>query len=101
MKGLPVDALRKIVPYKIGDPKYLTIKRSEALKRIRNKHKISRFGPKITRHLKPRKKYVIEYCIVREGVPFGLKSIGNIITEEKEELLSLIYEEVEEDNLKF
>ena len=97
MKGLPVDALRKIVPYKIGDPKYLTIKHSEALKRIRNKHKISRFGPKITRHLKPRKKNVIEYCIVREGVPFGLKSIGNIITEEKEELLSLIYEEVEED----
>ena len=38
MKGLPVDALRKIVPYKIGDPKYLTIKRSEALKRIQNKY---------------------------------------------------------------
>ena len=98
MKGLLVDALRKIVPYKIGDPKYLSIKHSEALKRIRNKHKISRFGPKITRHLKPRKN-VIEYCIVREGVPFGLKSIGNIIIEEKEELLSLIYEEVEEDKL--
>ena len=32
-------------------------------------------------------------------MPFGLKSIGNIIAEEKEELLSLIYEEVEEDNL--
>ena len=48
-----------------------------------------------------KKIYVIEYCIVREGVPFGLKSIGNIITEEKEELLSLIYEEVEEDNLNF
>ena len=40
-------------------------------------------------------------CIMREGVPFSLTSIGNIITEEKEELLSLIYEEVEEDNLKF
>ena len=38
---------------------------------------------------------------MREGVPFGLKSIGNIITEEKEELLSLIYEEVEENNLNF
>ena len=32
-------------------------------------------------------------------MPFGLKSIGNIITEEKEKLLSLIYEEVEEDKL--
>ena len=38
---------------------------------------------------------------MREGVPFSLKSMGNIITEEKEELLSLIYEEVEEDTLYF
>ena len=30
-------------------------------------------------------------------MPFSLKSIGNIITEEKEELLSLLYEEVEDD----
>jgi len=57
MKDLPVDALRKIVSYKIGDPKYLKIKHSEALKRIQNKYKISRLGPKITRHLKSRKKY--------------------------------------------
>jgi len=57
MKDLPVDALRKIVSYKIGDPKYLKIKHSEALKRIQNKYTISRLGPKITRHLKPRKKY--------------------------------------------
>ena len=34
---------------------------------------------------------------MREGVPFSLKSIEDIITEEKEELLSLIYEEVEND----
>ena len=34
---------------------------------------------------------------MREEVPFSLKSIGNIITEEKEELLSLLYEEVEYD----
>ena len=33
---------------------------------------------------------------MREGVPFSLKSIEDIITEEKEELLSLIYE-VEDD----
>ena len=34
---------------------------------------------------------------MREGVPFSLKSVEDIITEEKEELLSLIYEEVEDD----
>ena len=34
---------------------------------------------------------------MREGVPFSLKSIKDIITEEEEELLSSIYDEVEED----
>ena len=34
---------------------------------------------------------------MREGVPFSLKSIEDIITEEQEELLSLIYDEVEDD----
>ena len=85
VKDLPVDVLSKIASYKIGDPKYLKIKfcHIEALKRI---------------HLKSRKKiYKIEYCIMREGVPFSLKSIEDIITEEKEELLSLLYEEVEDD----
>ena len=34
---------------------------------------------------------------MEEGVPFSLKSIESIITKEKEELLSLIFEEVEDD----
>ena len=34
---------------------------------------------------------------MRDGVPFSLKSTKDIITEEQEELLSLIYEEVEND----
>ena len=99
VKDLPVDVLSKISSFKIGDPKYLKIKYNhiEALKRIQNKYKTSRLGPKITRHLKSRKKYIIEYCIMREGVPFSLKSTKDIITEEQEELLSLIYEEVEDD----
>ena len=57
VKDLPVDVLSKIVSYKIGDPKYLKFKYNHiaALKRIQNKYKISRLGPKITRHLKSRK----------------------------------------------
>ena len=52
----------------------------------------------MARHLKSSKKiYKIEYCIMREGVSFSLKSIEDIITEEQEELLSLMYEEVEDD----
>ena len=59
VKDLPVDVSRKIASYKIGDPKYLKIKYNhiEALKRIQNKYKISRHGPKITRPLKSRKRY--------------------------------------------
>ena len=59
MKDLPVDVSSKIASYKIGDPKYLKIKYNhiEALKRIQNKYKISRHGPKITRHLKSRKRF--------------------------------------------
>ena len=69
MKDLPVDVLSKIDSEKIGDPKYLKVKYSEALKRIQHK-----------------KIYIIEYCVMRGGVPFSLKSIEDIITEEKEEL---------------
>ena len=59
-KDLPVDVLSKIVSYKIGDPKYLKITccHIEALKRIQNKYKLSRLGPKIAKHLKSRNKYI-------------------------------------------
>ena len=36
VKDLPVDALSKIDSEKIGDPKYLKVKYSEALKRIQH-----------------------------------------------------------------
>jgi hypothetical protein len=86
-KDLPVDVLSKIVSYTIGDPTYLKIIycHIEALKKIQNNYKISRLGPKIARHLKSRKNIynLIEYCIMREGVPFNLKSLEYIITAEK------------------
>ena len=55
----------------------------------------------------------IEYCILREGVPFSLKTIiergGTIQFENykkhhnrrKKKLLFVIYEEIEADNLDF
>ena len=60
MKDSPVDVLSRIASYKIGDPKYLKIKycQIEAFKRIQNKYKISRLGPKITRHLKFKYTYI-------------------------------------------
>ena len=99
LKDLPADVLSKIVSYKIGDPKYLKIKFNhiEALKRIQNKYKITRFEPKINRKRKrgKTKAFFCEYGIMRE-VPFSAKGIYDIITNEKEELLTLIYEEMED-----
>ena len=50
-----VNVLSKIVSYKIGEPEYVKIKHSEALKRIQNKYKISRLGPKIDRKIRQKK----------------------------------------------
>ena len=84
MKDLPVNVLSNIVSYTHGEPEYVKIKYSESLKRIQNKYKISRLGPKMTRQLKSRKKlYKIEYCIMREGVSFSLKSIEDLMTEQE------------------
>ena len=98
VKNLPENVLRNIIEFKLGEPEYVKIKHSETLKRIQNKFKITRYGvKKTTKRLKHSKMlYKLEYCILREGVPFSLKSIEDIITGEQEELLSLIYEIVED-----
>ena len=49
MKDLPANVLSSIVAYTHGEPKYVKIKHSEALKIIQNTYKISRLGPKMTR----------------------------------------------------
>ena len=59
IKDLPVDVLSTIVSYKIGEPEYVKIEHSEALKRIQNKYKISRLGPKIDRKIRQRNKQYI------------------------------------------
>ena len=93
IKDLPTEVLKNIVRYTHGEP-------SEALKRIQNKYKIARLGPKITTHREHRKRINIkEYCIMREEVSFSLKCIEDIVRHEREELLSLIFEV--EDNLDY
>ena len=84
--------------YTHGEPEYVKIKHSEALKNIQNKYKIERLGPKIHRKRKRgiTRKFSCEYCITRD-VPFSVKSIYDTITNEREEILSLIYEEIEDE----
>ena len=50
MKDLPGHVLGDFVSYTHGEPEYVKIKHSEALRRIQNKYKVSRLGPKMTRH---------------------------------------------------
>ena len=98
LSNLPAEVLSKIIEFKLGRPEYLKIKHSKALRRIQNKYKITRYGVKKTtkRINRSKKIHKLEYCIMREELPFSLKSIEDIITGEQEELLSLIYEEVED-----
>ena len=97
MYNFPVDVLENILSYTHGEPKYMRIKHSEVLKKIQNRYKIERIGTKIKRKIRRgiTKAFFGEYCIIRD-VPFSVNSIDDIITNEKEELLSIIYEEMED-----
>ena len=94
MKDLPVEVIKNVSSYLLGEPEYVKIKHSKASKRIQNKYKITKLGPKRTTKRKL-KKTTIEYCIMREDIPFSVKSIDGIICEQLEELMYLLYDQVE------
>ena len=102
ISNLPVEVLSNINAFKFGKPEYIKIKSChiEALKRIQNNYKITTTEPQtIYKYLKlngggTEKQVKREYDIERR-VPFGMDSIESIINKQKEEILSLIYEEVE------
>ena len=100
IKDLPVDVLEKIVSYTHGEPEYTKIKHSEALKKIQNKYRITTTEPEFTTYaLKTRNHNKVvrkQYTIIRD-LPFKIESIKRIIRKQEEELLSLIYEEVEDE----
>ena len=104
---LPVEILSNINSVKFGKPEYIKIKscHSEALKRIQTNYKIKTTEPQtIYKYLKlinggTQKQVKREYDIERR-VPFGMDSIESIINKQKDELLSLIYEDAE-DNTDF
>ena len=104
---LPVEILSNINSFKFGKPEYIKINscHNEALKRIQTNYKIKTTEPQtIYKYLKlinggTEKQVKREYDIERR-VPFGMDSIESIINKQKNELLSLIYEEVE-DNTDF
>ena len=102
--SLPVDVLKGIISYKLGEPEYLKIKHNhiKTLKRIQQQYKINRIETK--RKTKRRtvvggddiKRHVIEYYISRNK-PLSIKSIEDIVFNENENLDCLL-DGIETDN---
>ena len=93
--------------YKHGKPEYMRIKHNhnEALKRIQTNYKIKTTESQtIYKYLKlvsgGTQKQVKRGYDIERRVPFGMDGIESIINKQTDELLSLIYEEVE-DNTDF
>ena len=101
--NLPVEVLKSIISYKLGEPEYLKIKHNhiKTLKRIQNRYKINRTETKIkTKHYTVEdsydiKRHVIKYYISR-NIPLSIKRIENILLNEHENLDCLL-DDIETD----
>ena len=102
--SLPVDVLKGIISYKLGEPEYLKIKHNhiQTLKRIQQQYKINRTETKRkTKRYTVEdgddiKRHVIEYYITRNK-PLSIKSIEDIVFNENENLGCLL-DGIETDN---
>ena len=81
VKNLPENVLRNIIEFKLGEPEYVKIKHSEALKRIQNKYKIDKdyndYWIKREEH-----QTTFTLHIMREA-PFPLRNFDNLIKNQK------------------
>ena len=97
---LPADVLKNILSYTLGEPAYIKIKHSEALRKKQRKYKITTTEPEFTTYklrTNNNRKYVRrEYWVIRGG-PFKIENLKRVIRMQERELLSLIYEEVEDE----
>ena len=104
MTNLPVEVLKSIISYKLGEPEYLKIKHNhiKTLKRIQQRYKIDRTETKRkTKRYTVEdgddiKRHVIEYYISR-NIPLSIKSIKDIVFNENENLDCLL-DGIETDN---
>ena len=92
--SLPVDILKSVISYKLGEPEYLKIKHNhiETLKRIQKGYKINRTKREIDQGILPSligsdimKRNYIEYFISR-NIPLSIKSIKDIVFNEYDTL---------------
>ena len=102
--NLPVDILKNIISYKLGEPEYLNIKHNhiETLKRIQQRYKFKRTETKRkTKHCTAVggddfKRHIIKYYISR-NIPLSIESLEDIVFNENENLDCLL-DDIETDN---
>ena len=95
--NLPVDILKNIISYKLGEPEYLNIKHNhiKTLKRTQQRYKFNRTETKRkTKHCTvvggdDFKRHIIKYYISR-NIPLSIKSIEDIVFNENENLDCLL-----------
>ena len=75
VKELPVDVLSKIISYLVGEPEYIKLKHSPALKVIQRNYKIDHFQFDIRR---APKRTEFEFGFTR-SIPFPIKSIEYMV----------------------
>ena len=90
------------ISYKYCQPEYIKTKSShnEALKRIQNRYKIETVGIDTMTYRMSRKRVFGSDCFIKRQLPVKRECLERLVKKQKEQLLSLIYEEVE-DNLDF
>ena len=102
--NLPVDILKKLISYKLGEPEYLNIKHNhiETLKRIQQRYKFKRTETKrkTNRYTVEDgddfKRHIIKYYISR-NIPLSIESLEDIVFNESENLDCLL-DDIETDN---
>ena len=97
MFDLPVEALNNIISFNLGKPEYYKIKNSQKLRDIQNRYTLYYSEPRSVFNygLMHCRKFVTTYYFIERDVPFTLLNVKHIIKRQENELLSLLYQEVE------
>ena len=99
---LPANVLKNILSFRLGKPEYVKIKHSETLRRIQNKYKITTTEEEYTAYklrLRTNNNNTYtktEYSVIRDR-PFKIENLKWILRKQEKTLLSLIYEELEDE----
>ena len=76
---LPADVLKNIVSFRFGDPKYLKLKHSQALRKIQRKYKVRN----ITKTIYSKKDTTFVFGVSRD-VPFLIKRLEYMVEQQKD-----------------